>query len=127
MSKSYEQKLLDDWEAVFQQGLLTFWVFIALKDSQLSVAEIQQRVADLTGGSYTAADQTLYRLLRKQYELELVDYVEAPGNSGPNKKLYTLSPLGKKLLKQFAERNISPFHSPDIITLSKKKEDESCT
>ncbi|MGB4759136.1 MAG: PadR family transcriptional regulator [Candidatus Saccharimonadales bacterium] len=125
MSKQYQQKLLEDWEAVFQQGLLTFWVFVALRDEQLAVAEIQRRVAELTNGTYVAADQTLYRLLRKQYELELVDFVEAPGSGGPNKKLYTLSFLGKKLLKRFAERNISPFHSPEIITLS-KKEDQTC-
>ncbi len=120
MSKSYEQKLLTDWEDIFRQGLLTFWVFVALKDKKLSVVEIKQRVEDLTETTYSAAEQTLYRLLRKHYDLELVDYEEVPGKGGPKKKLYTLSPLGKELLSDFAQRNISLFNQEQIIKLSKK-------
>lgn len=42
---------------------------------------IKAKVEDLTNGSYVAAEQTLYRVLRKNYDLELVDYREVPSRS----------------------------------------------
>jgi len=120
MNDKYEAKLLTNWEEVFRQGLLTFWVFVALKDKELDVQGLKDRVEDLTDNSYTAADQTLYRVLRKHYDLELVDYREVPGDGGPKKKLYTLSGLGKKLLQEFTKRNIKPFNQPAINQLIKE-------
>lgn len=115
MNEDYETKLLLDWKLIFRQGLLTFWVFVAIRDAELSVSKIHGTVAELTNKTYNPSEQTLYRLLRKQYELELVDYREAVGNSGPNKKLYVLSPLGRKLLAIFIERNIRLFQQPVIF------------
>jgi len=120
VSKSYEQKLLSDWEDVFRQGLLTFWVLMVLVDDELSVPGIKEAVEKLTKGRYVAAEQTLYRLLRKQYELELVDYTEVASENGPMKKKYSLSPLGRKLLQEFSRRNISLFHQPDVLKLIEK-------
>ena len=117
MSKEYEQKLLDDWSDIFRQGLLTFWVFVVINDKPLSVSEIQSQVDKITCGSYSAAEQTLYRLLRKQYDLETVDFTEIASRSGPKKKLYTLSPLGKILLKKFMEQNISLFYHKNVTKL----------
>lgn len=126
MNHKYEDKLLADWEGVFRQGLLTFWVFVALTDGPQSTTEIKERVEKLTNHTYSAAEQTLYRLLRKHYDLELVDFKEVPGSGGPNKKLYSLSPLGQKLLQDFAARNISLFYRPTIRSLTKeKKENET--
>jgi DNA-binding PadR family transcriptional regulator len=119
MTNNYEAKLLANWEEVFRQGLLTFWVFVALKDNELDVQALKDRVETLTDNSYTAAEQTLYRVLRKHYDLELVDYREVPGDGGPNKKLYTLSSLGQKLLDEFANRNIKLFNQPVINKLIK--------
>lgn len=120
MTKQYEQKLMAEWEEVYRQGLLTFWVFVALSQKELSVSHIRKEVERLTLGTYSAAEQTLYRLLRKQYELEMVDYREVPGNAGPAKKLYSLSPLGDKLLRRFSRRNIALFHQETIINLINK-------
>lgn len=115
MNKNYSEKLLDDWELIFRQGLLTFWVFIAIREAELSVGEIINKVKELTNQTYNPSEQTLYRLLRKQYNLELVDFKEVAGNSGPNKKLYSLSPLGKELLANFIERNVRLFQQPIIF------------
>lgn len=115
MNEKYSDKLLNDWELIFRQGLLTFWVFIAIREVELSVGEIIDKVKELTNQTYNPSEQTLYRLLRKQYDLELVDFREVAGNSGPNKKLYTLSPLGRELLASFIERNIRLFQQPIIF------------
>lgn len=121
MSKTYEDTLLDNWELIFRQGLLTFWVFIAIRDNALSVEQIIDSVSKLTNSTYITSEQTVYRLLRKQYDLELVDYSEVAGNGGPNKKLYQLSPLGTKLLANFIDRNIRLFQQPIIYSKSKEK------
>jgi len=117
MNKSYYTKLLNNWEDVYRQGLLTFWIFVALKDDRLDVQHIRQKIAELTDGSYVATEQTLYRVLRKNYELELVDFTEIPTEKGPKKKLYSLSALGHRLLEDFVNRNISLFNQPIINDL----------
>ena len=99
MSKEYEQKLLDDWSDIFRQGLLTFWVFVVINDKPLSVSDIQSQVDKIT------------------YDLETVDFTEIASRSGPKKKLYTLSPLGKILLKKFMEQNISLFYHKNVTKL----------
>ncbi len=117
--KMYEDKLLADWEDVFRQGLLTFWIFIALQDKELNVQALKKRIEQLTNNSYVTAEQTLYRVLRKHYDLELVDYREVARSGGPKNKLYSLSKLGEKLLQEFTIRNISLFDQSDVQYLIK--------
>lgn len=120
MKLTYEEKLLSDWEDIYRQGLLTFWIFVAIRNKELDVSQIKQRIEQLTDNSYSAAEQSLYRVLRKQYELETVDMREVPSSNGPNRKLYFLSELGMRLLQQFTQRNISLFNQPDVTNLIKK-------
>ncbi len=115
----YEAKLLSNWEDVFRQGLLTFWVFVALQDGEMNVQDIKQRVEKLTRNTYVTSEQALYRTLRKHYDLELVDYREVPGSAGPMKKLYKLSNLGEQLLTEFTSKNISLFSQPEVQKLLK--------
>ena len=119
MKLNYEDKLLVDWEDIFKQGLLTFWTFVALQDAELEVSKIKTRVEQLTNNSYTATEQSFYRVLRKHYDLELVNLREVANNNGPKLKLYTLSPLGMRLLKSFAARNISLFDQLAVNSLYK--------
>jgi DNA-binding PadR family transcriptional regulator len=119
MKMSYEEKLLADWEDVFRQGLLTFWIFVALDKEELDVQGLKQRIGKLTDDAYSAADQTLYRVLRKHYELELVDFREVPGSGGPPRKLYRLSTLGERLLRKFTARNILLFEQAAVQRIYK--------
>jgi DNA-binding PadR family transcriptional regulator len=120
MKQSYEQQLLDNWEDVFRQGLLTFWVFVALRTQELDVPTLKTRIEELTKGTYLVAEQTLYRVLRKHYDLELVDMRKVPSSNGPDRKLYTLSRLGQTLLQDFASRNISLFAQGEVAQIIKK-------
>ncbi len=114
MINDSEAKLLSDWEDVFKQGLLSFWVMTALKDATLTVSEIGKEVARMTRGSYTPAEQTLYRVLRKYHDTDLVDYIESPSKGGPAKKMYNLTDLGERMLSEFAQRNIELFQIDKI-------------
>lgn len=123
MKKSYEQKVLANWESIYQQGLLTFWIFIALKDQKLVVGELKERVSELTNGTYNTSEQSLYRSLRKFYELELVNYEEIENDLGPKRKLYSLSDTGLEILKEFSNRNIKLFLQPEVQDLIRKEKD----
>jgi len=120
MLDKYEEKLLSNWESVYQQGLLTFWVLIALADSELTVSELRDEISKLTNETYNTSEQVLYRSLRKYYDLELVDYSEIENPKGPKIKKYRISDVGKKVLKKFIKRNISLFDNHKIKTLNKE-------
>lgn len=109
-----ESQLLGDWEDVFKQGLLTFWALTALKDTALTVEDIGKEIGRLTKGSYIPAEQTLYRVLRKYSQMNLVQFNEVVGNKGPKKKLYSLTKFGNKMLIDFTKRNIELFQIEKI-------------
>lgn len=120
MKLKYEEKLLNDWEDIYRQGLLTFWIFLVLDRQESDVSELRIRISELTKNSYNAAEQSLYRVLRKHYDLELVDVREVSTKNGPNRKIYSLSKLGKQLLHKFAKRNITLFSQPEVQLLIRK-------
>jgi DNA-binding PadR family transcriptional regulator len=105
---------LKDWEAVFRQGLLTFWTFVALDAEWYDVASLKNRIKQLTNGTYDPADQTLYRQLRRHLDVGLVELRLESSPAGPPKKLYRLSERGRQVLEQFAYRNIQPFSQPAV-------------
>jgi DNA-binding PadR family transcriptional regulator len=105
---------LQDWEAVFRQGLLTFWTFVALDAEWYDVASLKNRIRQLTNGTYDPADQTLYRQLRRHLDVGLVELRLESSQAGPPKKLYKLSERGRRVLEQFAYRNIQPFSQPEV-------------
>ena len=105
---------LQDWEAVFRQGLLTFWTFVALDAEWYDVASLKNRISQLTNGTYDPAHQTLYRQLRRHLDVGLVELRLESSQAGPPKKLYKLSERGRRVLEQFAYRNIQPFSQPEV-------------
>ncbi len=115
---NYEQKLLEGWEDVFKKGQLTLWIMLALKDGPKHMAEIKEFIVRATNGSLTADDQSMYRALRRYHDAELVDFVQEPGKSGPDLKVYSLSSIGGKVLDHFVKRNIADvFFHPQIKSL----------
>jgi len=110
-------ELLEAWEDTYKKGQLTLWVFLSLRDGEKYVEEIQLFVAQKSLGTINCEEQSLYRLLRKFRELQLVEFTTKPGSGGPERKYYFLTKTGKELLQRFAERNISLFYRPEIQAL----------
>lgn len=102
----YLQTLLDAWEEVYKRGQLTLWILLALKDGPKHMDEIKRFIAEATRQALSADDKSMYRALRRYYDTELVSFTAAPGK-GPDRKVYSLSPLGAQLLQRFVERNIT--------------------
>lgn len=116
-SKKYKTDLLDSWEETYKKGLLTFWILLSLRDNRLYLGEIKNFIKNTTNGTMTCEDQSIYRALRKFYDLEIVDFELRQGNKGPNRKHYFLTDLGKELLRDFTDRNINLFFNKKISEL----------
>ncbi len=114
---NYKSNLLEKWEEVYKKGLLTFWVLLSLKDKSLYAHEIQEFIKTITNHTISCEDQSLYRSLRKYYDLEIVDYELREGNKGPKRKYYFLTDIGKELLVDFTNRNISLFFQNEVVDI----------
>lgn len=111
------EELLDAWEETYKKGQLTFWVFLALKESNKCMEEIKEFVERASEGTMTCEEQSLYRNLRKFQHLEIVAYDSKKVSKGPDRKYYYLTPTGEELFRRFVERNIMIFTKESIINL----------
>jgi PadR family transcriptional regulator PadR len=116
----YNEKLLNQWEEVYKKGQLTFWILVSISQQPAYIEEIKQFIDTQAHSSMTSQDQSLYRALRKFVETGIVQYQEVPGNRGPNRKQYGVTPMGKQLLVAFTKRNIQPLNHPIIKQLLKE-------
>lgn len=110
-------ELLNAWEETYKKGQLTFWVFLALKESNKCMEEIKEFVERASEGTMTCEEQSLYRNLRKFQNLDIVAYDCRKVSKGPDRKYYYLTPTGEELFKRFVERNIMIFTKESIINL----------
>ena len=112
-----DEALLKDWEAVYRQGLLTFWTFLVLRDRNGDVSQIRRWIAETTEDTYTPAEQTLYRQLRRHLDVGLVALRKLSGAGGPPRNEFQLTESGSALLRRFADRNIRLFDQPAVRRL----------
>ena len=120
MAKSderYRAELLEAWEETYKKGQLTFWILLALRDEARYAGEIKTFIRERTEGSITCEDQSLYRALRKFYDVEIVDYELREGNRGPDRKYYYLSKIGQELLNSFIQRNLKILYNPVLVDM----------
>lgn len=114
---TYRQNLLKTWEETYKKGQLTFWILLTLRDEPKYINDIQEFIKMTTKGTISCEDQSLYRALRKFRDLEMVDYELRKGHKGPDRKYYTLTPLGKDILEEFIQRNIRILYNKQLAAL----------
>ncbi len=114
-------ELLHSFEESFKKGLLSFWIFLSLKNDKKYVDEIKLFIENNTKNAMTCELQSLYRNLRKYKHLGIVDYEMGQGNKGPDRKYYFLTKFGQEFFDKFVKRNILLFQNPDILDLIKKE------
>lgn len=115
---TYEQELLQAWEEVHKKGQLTMWIMLALKDAPKHMQQIKEFVESITNGTLSADDKSMYRALRRYYDAELIDFKNVPSDNGPDLKVYSLTNTGRRVVREFVERNItSVFYRPSTIKL----------
>lgn len=115
MKDDYVTKLVEDWEAIYKKGQLTFWILLALYDGDKRMDEIKVFIDTSTNSQLSADDQSMYRALRRYYDAEFVDFTFQKSPAGPDWKIYQLTNLGRDVLGQFARRNIvSVMYKPQV-------------
>lgn len=115
----YKQELLRAWEETYKKGQLTFWLLFSLRNEPRYVTDIKDFIQNTTKNTITCEDQSLYRALRKFYDLEIVNYEMHEGNRGPERKYYYLTSLGQELLEEFIQRNIRILYNKELSDLIK--------
>ncbi len=121
----YRSELLETWENTYKKGQLTFWLLLALRDESRYVSDIQAFIDTRTEGTITCEDQSVYRALRKFYDLEIVDYELRDGNKGPERKYYSLTPIGRDLLGEFIKRNMKILYNPSLVDMLFQKRSQT--
>ncbi len=119
--QNYKKELLTSWEDTYKKGQLTFWLLLGLRDNPLFVSEIKDFIESATNNTISCEEQSIYRALRKFYDLEIVDYELRRGHKGPDRKYYFLTAIGKDLLRDFINRNISILYSKKLSDLINNK------
>jgi len=109
--------LLKNWEDVYKQGQLTFWILLSLKHGSKKVEDIINFITEFTEGHFKFDEQSIYRLLRRYLKVGLVKYSLESNTKGPNYKVYELSEDGKELLRLFVNRNLKFLYKKELINL----------
>jgi len=115
MAQPNTQDLLNQWEESYKKGLLSFWILFSLTQRSMYAYEMKEEIVNFSQGSISADDNSIYRALRRFTTTGLIKGTMEPSPSGPDRKYFSLTPLGTDLLCQFIERNILVFQSEQIL------------
>lgn len=117
MAKTDLDALLDQWEKVYKKGLLSFWLLLLLAQRNAYPYEMKAAIAEMSQNTISAEDNSIYRALKRLARSGIVGSEVRPSETGPNRRYFYLTPLGKDLLAAFIARNIKIFQQPDVATM----------
>lgn len=106
--------LLANWEEVYKKGLLSFWLLLYLHEKPAYAYEASSAIAELSQGTISADENSMYRALNRFEALGIVKSDLKPSAIGPARRYYQLSDAGKVLLARFIERNVLIFQNPAV-------------
>jgi PadR family transcriptional regulator, regulatory protein PadR len=107
-------ELLNKWEEAYKKGLLSFWLLLLLYERPSYAYELGAAVSDVSQGTVTADDKSIYRALNRFQSLGLVQSELLLSKIGPQRRYYRLTEKGMALLTEFTRRNILVFESPSV-------------
>jgi len=111
MKKTEITDLLYQWEESYKKGLLSFWSLFSLTQRPMYAYEMKEEIIEFSQGSISADDNSIYRALKRFTTSGLIEGKMYPSPSGPDRKYFSLTPLGTDLLRQFIKRNILVFQN----------------
>jgi PadR family transcriptional regulator PadR len=106
--------LLERWEESYKKGLLSFWLLLLLHERPAYAFEMRTRVEDLSHGTISADDNSIYRALNRFADIGVVSSELQPSSQGPARRYYSLTNQGQELLRCFVERNILLFRDEEV-------------
>ncbi|MGB8647127.1 MAG: PadR family transcriptional regulator [Anaerolineae bacterium] len=108
-------ELLENWEEVYKKGLLSFWILLLLSDRRAYAYEMTLAITDISHGTMTVDENSVYRALNRFESLGIVESEHERSQVGPARRYYRLSETGAALLEKFIERNIMVLQSPPVL------------
>jgi DNA-binding PadR family transcriptional regulator len=114
MSEPQIEELLTTWEGNYKKGLLTLWLLLILNDREAYAFEMSRLISELSQGTITADENSLYRAMNRFEELGIVTSSWHDSEVGPRRRYYRLSPTGLELLQRFLRRNILLFQTEAV-------------
>jgi len=112
--------LLTQWEETYKKGLLSFWLLLLLSRRKAYPRETKGLLAELSQNTISADENSIYRALNRLAESEVIDSEIQPSDTGPSRRYFFLTDLGRELLSHFISRNIQVFQHPAVAELIKK-------
>jgi PadR family transcriptional regulator, regulatory protein PadR len=112
--------LLLQWEETYKKGLFSFWLLLLLSQRKAYPYEIKNAVIEMSHNTIDADENSIYRALNRLADSGVVDSEVLPSGTGPSRRYYFLTSLGRTLLARFVARNILVFEQPDVAGLIQK-------
>jgi PadR family transcriptional regulator PadR len=113
-SRNEIQVLLKKWEEAHKKGLLSFWLLLLLHEQPAYPYALGEAVLQLSQGTVSTDEQSIYRTLNRFQSMGLVKSVLMKSPIGPSRRYYSLTEKGTELLREFTRRNILIFQAPSI-------------
>ena len=88
---------IDNTQAQMRKGVLEFCILAALTNGDAYPTEIIQKMKE---AKLVVVEGTLYPLLTRLKNMGLLSYRWEESTSGPPRKYYKLTPVGKQFLKE---------------------------
>jgi len=107
-------ELLNKWEETYKKGLLSFWILLLLYERSSYPYEMSAEVAKISQGTISVDDNSIYRALNRFESTGIVKSELQESNTGPQRRYYSLTNMGKNLLTEFIQRNIQVFETPSV-------------
>lgn len=112
--------LLSQWEESYKKGLLSFWLLLLLAQRKAYPYEMKNAIADLSQNTISADENSIYRALNRLAKFGIVDSEMIGSETGPSRRYFFLTIIGKELLVRFISRNIQVFQHPVVADLIQK-------
>lgn len=90
---------LENTKAQMRKGILEFCIMSVMEDGEVYPSDIINKLKD---SRLIVVEGTLYPLLTRLKNAGLLTYRWVESKSGPPRKYYTLTPIGKKFLEELA-------------------------
>jgi PadR family transcriptional regulator PadR len=120
MAQNDLENLLAQWEGTYKKGLLSFWLLLLLARRKAYPYEINSAITELSQGTIRADENSIYRALNRLAQSGVVDSELQPSDTGPSRRYFFLTDLGRELLVHFITRNILVFQHPKVSSLIQK-------
>ena len=120
MDQTSLDSLLTQWEETYKKGLLSFWLLLLLAQRKAYPYEIKAAISEMSGNTINADENSIYRALNRFADSGIVDSEMLPSDTGPSRRYFFLTDLGRELLTRFIKRNILVFEQPDVAGLIQK-------